>query len=487
MASLKDALAPTLLVAGAVFAAFATPLVFVGERQVTIRMDRDVVYDGLIRDVSLPYIAFSLVVSMGAGLTTMTVAGWNSSTKRNITLENERESLRAEIHEKEVQIDELKLSSANLAAAGLDAFLDAAAAMPQAPEVIAEMLTDDPFITVEPAAPAVAPQPSQGTPPITMPQTPISGEILHVYGVLQDRFEQAVPASKERSPAPSRAYVPNDLEPALPSILAPEVASFYTALYGRLQTTDLPSPAQRGIAPSRAYVPEAPRTTHHIQAQAPHTYQPLQSAPAAVINLNSLPEPLASQLAQSSTQAQPYPAVVEAHPATAQAKLPEETSQAMAAYAVLGLSDTAIPQPPVQSDIDLEQLTALLESDIDKSSAPPLPWDQWLEESTLPTSIPELPVPVALAGLEAWLAPATTADPEDDSVVSDWEQWLQQQSAPKRHQSRSNLDDWLAACNTDDKTAADPDFFEMPLAAPDTRMPKVVRFQRGSTHSRKDS
>ncbi len=551
MASLKDALAPTLLVASAVFAAFATPLVFVGERQVTIRMDRDVVYDGIIRDVSLPYIAFSLVVSMGAGLTTMTVAGWNSSTKRNIALENERETLRAELHEKEIQIDELKLSSANLAAAGLDSFLDAAEAMPQAPEIIAEMLVDDPFITVEPvaaapaapaAAPRTVPQPIHLNPEVVptqpvhaqAPQTvvaqaaepspasthagaTISGEALHVYGALQDRFEQAAVVSHERNTAASRAYTPADSEVAPPTRLAAEMVSVYTALHERLQTVDLPSPAQRSIATSRAYVPEAPLTAQptHLEAQDPPpqiqaqpeaahvkpapTGHPVvgqpspQSPPAAApAQPTRPPEPLVVT-ASPPIKVQPVaqPAVSPIQPAAETRSAADATSQTTAAYAVLGLSES--PQVAASPEADLadsaSDVLTPAPATVDPAAQDPvaMPWDRWLEASTLPSETAELPVPEALAGLEAWLAPATTSDHVGDgSVLSAWDQWLQQQQAPaKRPQSRNNLEDWLAAFKDDPE--AEAGFFEMPLAAPDTHKLKVVHFQRSSGHSRKDS
>ncbi|NJK71905.1 MAG: hypothetical protein HC926_00225, partial [Synechococcaceae cyanobacterium SM2_3_60] len=246
-----------------------------------------------------------------------------------------------------------------------------------------------------------------------------------------------------------------------------------------------------------------------------HTYQPPQSpAQSATADVNQAPtsRPPVSQLpatAQLATPPQPPVATatpVKAEPVAQQAAAQNKpatdaANQVAAAYAILGLSESPQdPTPAAVSDVDLEQLTALLETDSVESTSSTvtsepdipapvaMPWDQWLEESTLPSAVTESATPAALVGLEAWLAPTTTADQADSSVLSDWDRWLQQQQAPpKRPQSHSNLEDWLAAFNTSDSAEAEAGFFEMPLAAPDTRMPKVVRFQRGPAHSRKDS
>jgi len=121
---LKKFILTPFLISASVFAALTLPLAVFGNQQATIQLQRDTVFYGKLRDVALPYLGLASVFSLGAGVASVAIAGWQQSSRKSEEVEAQLSGLTQHLQEKEAQLEALKLSESRLEAAGLGAFLD---------------------------------------------------------------------------------------------------------------------------------------------------------------------------------------------------------------------------------------------------------------------------------------------------------------------------------------------------------------------------
>jgi hypothetical protein len=119
----KFVLTPVLLSA-AVFATLSLPLAILGKQQVRIQLQSEPLYEGQLRDVATPYLALATVISVGAGVASVALTGWRSSTRKSSEVEAQLSTLVQSLQEREAQLESLKLSQERLEASGLSAFVD---------------------------------------------------------------------------------------------------------------------------------------------------------------------------------------------------------------------------------------------------------------------------------------------------------------------------------------------------------------------------
>ena len=153
---LKKLVLTPVLVSAAVFATLTLPLAFFGTKPITIQLQEEPILTGKLRDVAAPYLGLVSIVSFGAGLASVAVTGWRSSTQKSSQVEAQLSNLAQNLREKEAQLEALKHSESHLEASGLNAFLDDSFTPVQAktppvanlepqPEVEAFVITTLPF------------------------------------------------------------------------------------------------------------------------------------------------------------------------------------------------------------------------------------------------------------------------------------------------------------------------------------------------------
>lgn len=120
----KFVLTPILLSAS-VFAVLTLPLALHGSKDINLQMEKDQVFHGQLRDVEVatPYLGLAAAISLGAGVTSVAVAGWRESARKSAQVEEQVSVLRQDIQEKEDLLEKLKLSESKLVASGLKEFL----------------------------------------------------------------------------------------------------------------------------------------------------------------------------------------------------------------------------------------------------------------------------------------------------------------------------------------------------------------------------
>lgn len=119
----KFVLPPVLLSAG-VFATLTLPLALLGSKPVEIQLQEEPVFHGQLRDIATPYLGLASLLSLGTGLASVAVAGWQQSSRKSAQVEQQLSGLQQHLQEKEELLKELKLSESRLANFGLDSFLD---------------------------------------------------------------------------------------------------------------------------------------------------------------------------------------------------------------------------------------------------------------------------------------------------------------------------------------------------------------------------
>lgn len=122
--SIKKFLLQALVIPGTVFCAATLPLAVWGSERVAIEFQDEPVFTGQLRQVASPYLALATAVSIGAGLASVATAGWQQSHQKSARIEQELSALRLVLKEKEIELENLKVSDSRLAAFGLSSFLE---------------------------------------------------------------------------------------------------------------------------------------------------------------------------------------------------------------------------------------------------------------------------------------------------------------------------------------------------------------------------
>lgn len=121
---LKKFVLTPALISASVFAALSLPLAVLGSKPITIQLQQETVFYGKLRDVAIPYLGFIGTISVGAGVASVAIAGWQQTKRKSEEIEADLSALAQELKQKEAQLEALKLSEARLEASGLKAFLD---------------------------------------------------------------------------------------------------------------------------------------------------------------------------------------------------------------------------------------------------------------------------------------------------------------------------------------------------------------------------
>jgi hypothetical protein len=119
---LKKVVVPTLVISGAVFAAFLMLLATKGSEPVEIQVDNQQVFYGDLKDIVTPGVG--AVFSLGVGVTGALVIAWGQSKRKTTELENRLSNLQSRITQQNSEIQALKLSPANPGLTQLRWFLD---------------------------------------------------------------------------------------------------------------------------------------------------------------------------------------------------------------------------------------------------------------------------------------------------------------------------------------------------------------------------
>jgi hypothetical protein len=119
----KFVLTPALLSAAA-FATLTLPLALFGSKPITIQLQKEPIFQGQLRDVATPYLGLATVFSLGVGIASIAVTGWQLATRKSSQVEAQLSAIAQHLQEKEAQLEALKLSDSRLEASGLSAFID---------------------------------------------------------------------------------------------------------------------------------------------------------------------------------------------------------------------------------------------------------------------------------------------------------------------------------------------------------------------------
>lgn len=129
---LKKFIVTPVVISAAVFGVLSLPLALLGSKPVTIQLQGEPVFYGQLRDVATPYLGLASAISLGAGIASVAVTGWRSSTRKSSQVEAQLSDLAQHLKKKEAELEALKLSESKLEASGLGAFVDETVPLEQA-------------------------------------------------------------------------------------------------------------------------------------------------------------------------------------------------------------------------------------------------------------------------------------------------------------------------------------------------------------------
>jgi hypothetical protein len=124
LSALQKFFLPSLVSAVTVFSAMSFPLATLGDKQIVIKFQEETISDDKIRDVAAPYVVFATAMSIGVGIFTIAVCGWQYSARKSTEFQQELSGLEKHLEEKEAQLQEFKVSESRLQVSGLTTFLD---------------------------------------------------------------------------------------------------------------------------------------------------------------------------------------------------------------------------------------------------------------------------------------------------------------------------------------------------------------------------
>ncbi|PSB26801.1 hypothetical protein [Stenomitos frigidus] len=121
---LKNPVLPAAVLASAVFSSLTVPLAVLGSGPVDIQLNQEPVFSGTIKDFAAPYVGVVGILSIGAGVAGVAIAGWQQSSRKSGQVEAKLSSLQRKLEAKELQLQAAMLSEQRLEASGLDFFLE---------------------------------------------------------------------------------------------------------------------------------------------------------------------------------------------------------------------------------------------------------------------------------------------------------------------------------------------------------------------------
>ncbi|NEO62954.1 MAG: hypothetical protein F6J98_21955, partial [Moorea sp. SIO4G2] len=98
--------------------------------------------DGEIKDLAPPYLGLVGALSLGVGIASLAISGWQHSAQKFSQTQDKVSTLAEDIQAKEKELEDLKLSLSSLAASGLSDFIDEAETPKTVTENLPEKVTD---------------------------------------------------------------------------------------------------------------------------------------------------------------------------------------------------------------------------------------------------------------------------------------------------------------------------------------------------------
>ncbi|MGD1871846.1 MAG: hypothetical protein ACFB02_02220 [Mastigocoleus sp.] len=118
----RKILLPTFIVGSIVFAACSLIFMTQGSKTLQVRLDRQDVLNGTVKDTVSPFTA--VLFSLGVGLSVYAIVGWKQSLHKSYEMSRTISNLQQLISEKESQIQEMKMSPSQINRSQLDWFLE---------------------------------------------------------------------------------------------------------------------------------------------------------------------------------------------------------------------------------------------------------------------------------------------------------------------------------------------------------------------------
>jgi hypothetical protein len=120
-----------VLLSCAVFSSLTLPLAIIGSQPIHLKLQRENVFSGTVRDLAVPYLGIAGFLSLGVGVVSLSVTGWKNSHQKVNQLEVQLSAIQQELKDKINQLENLQLSEAYLKKSGLDQFLESPTAVAQ--------------------------------------------------------------------------------------------------------------------------------------------------------------------------------------------------------------------------------------------------------------------------------------------------------------------------------------------------------------------
>lgn len=121
---LKKYILTPFILSAAVFSALTLPLAVLGDEPVTIQVQKESIFQGKLRDIATPYLGLAAAISIGTGIATVAVTGWQQSSRKSQQTKDQLSELEQNLKKKEELLESLKMSDAGLEASGLKMFLE---------------------------------------------------------------------------------------------------------------------------------------------------------------------------------------------------------------------------------------------------------------------------------------------------------------------------------------------------------------------------
>ncbi|WP_293105411.1 hypothetical protein [Moorena sp. SIOASIH] len=119
------------------------PVAIFGSQPVSIRIQGEQWMDGEIKDLAPPYLGLVGALSLGVGVASLAISGWQHSSQKFSQTQDKVSTLAEDIEAKEKELEDLKLSLSSLAASGLSDFLDEGETQITVTENLTENLTEN--------------------------------------------------------------------------------------------------------------------------------------------------------------------------------------------------------------------------------------------------------------------------------------------------------------------------------------------------------
>lgn len=260
---LKKLVVTPIVISAAVFSVLTLPLPLFGSKPVTIQLQGEPIFYGKLRDIATPYLGLASAISLGIGIASVAITGWQSSVRKSSQVQAELSDLAQHLKEKEAQLEALKLSEPRIEASGLSPFLDKPVTTEQAkktsgaylgavPKVEPLVITTHPFETQPVAVSQVTAQAAAAK--FSIAQT--------FLGYTQAKASRN-PSIQERSPAPEEV---EQLHTQLQQIMT-QIAFVQNAL----SDTPLEVKSKKAVSlQAQAAIPASPRRLPVVQSWSVH-------------------------------------------------------------------------------------------------------------------------------------------------------------------------------------------------------------------------